>query len=58
MQTLGKLEAAALAQYAAALVAKLEDPDTRVQVMARFVIHKLEPAAGHMDAVGARQGRK
>ena len=43
-----------LAQHAAVLVAKLEDFNWQVQMAARVVMHKLEPAAGHMDAVVAK----
>jgi len=54
VQTLGKLEPAALAQHGAALAARLGDSGVFVQIEARFVMHKLEPAAGHMDAVAAK----
>ena len=45
METLGKLEAAALAQHAAALVDKLEDADARVRRAALLTLGKLEMAA-------------
>ena len=46
--------AAKLVLLALAFVAILEDTEVRVQFAARFAMHKLEPAAGHMDAVVAR----
>jgi len=55
MQTLGKLEPAALAQHQQAIAkAAEENSDAQVQIAARVVMHKLEPAAGHMDAVAAK----
>ena len=51
VQTLGKLDAASLAPHAAALKSMLEDSEVTVQLGARLPLHKLEPAAGHMDAV-------
>ena len=55
VETLAKLEVAALAPYEQAIAkAAKEDSDVEVQIAARVVMHKLEPAAGHMDAVVAK----
>jgi len=55
VQTLGKLDLADLAQHEQAIAkAAKEDKNTEVQDAARVVMHKLEPAAGHTDAVVAR----
>ena len=52
---LGNLEAAALAQHQQSIAkAAEEDSEARVQIAARVVMHKLEPAAGHMDAIVAK----
>ena len=54
-------EPAAIAQHAAALVARLDDSSLHVQIQARLAMHKLEPAAGHAlvlapEALGADVG--
>ena len=56
VETLGKLEPAALAQHAAALVAKLDHPDRGVREAALQALGKLEPAAlaQHAAAVVAK----
>ena len=56
LNALGKLEPAALAQHAEAVVARLEDSDWRVRWQALVTLGKLDPAmlAQHVDAVVAR----
>jgi len=56
VQTLGKLDSAALAQHGATLVAKLEDSDVHVRQAAVQTLGKLEPAvlAQHGAALAAR----
>ena len=56
VSTLGKLEAAALAQHAGAIVAKLEDSDWGVRKAAVLTLGMLEAAAlaQHADAIVAK----
>ena len=51
LETLGKMDAATLAKHAAAIVAKFEDSMGEVRFSARLMMHKIEPAAGHLAAV-------
>ena len=54
LETLLKLEPLVLAKHVEAFRTFLEDTEVKLQIAARFVMHKIEPNAGHMDAAAAK----
>ena len=54
LETLLKLEPVALAKHVEAFRTFLEDKVAKLQIAARFVMHKIEPNAGHMDAAATK----
>ena len=51
LAALGKMDAATLAKHTEAVAAKFKDSEGDVRFRARLVMHKIEPAAGHLAAV-------